>query len=1474
MAIQYYMRAFNTSLSQYVDWVVNDSPDSTGVFSGYPTNQLIGITVNRVVTSKVDNFLKQNQSLGGTDGYYFHVNSYDWRNAVAPISAPNNLVGIAIERGIVTVTPVTDATNTNPIVVTASAPHGLTTGQIVTITGGTGNVAVNGTWPVIVTSSTQFQLIGSVGTGAYTGGGNIFIPRDFSTLTWDQNAAGFPNGVWRFVLNSNGDGTTLGAHQDVKMNSAFLDGYIQFGNDPANSGVVRLSNNTYINSESNPSGTDLQLLGADPLNRIKIGSLTTDLTYMPGSLIVDGYIVHDGTGTNVATTGFIREQNATSIIVFRAQSQLSDIIALSSDAANRVILGDTANGGTLHNTATGNVHQFQVNTAPQFEIGTGFARFTQLVGAPLITQVDAGAGISGQTLTVQSQNAGTGGSFGGFLNLVSGNSGGGATSHGNVNINLGNENNFKATFYPTTNAGADSNTILFNANLLRFGSNQTIATQTNPVIRQDTTSTSSATGQILTLQAQNATGSTSTGGDLHLTSGTGTSTSGRVNIQTGGTTQIIVSPTTIAPGGQVATTGSVIILGNLEVVGTTTTIDTTVVDIIGRVIHGNWSDPVVSPNVGVPSQIVGYSVHRGNSTGFARDGAAWIWTEGAQANGSDGYWRANTIPGDGYGTDNFTIANSTNNVGVQANNFTPSPDPNPVTGTLPGAGGLRTPNNLPVVVSRNVTPTTTITGGPGATLSNLATLPQATINVASTTGFTTAGTLLIFSSAGPQTVTYTGTTGTTFTGASGGTGTLLAGNYVAQTNRATTIAAGSNAVALPQGTINVASTTGFPTSGTIRVVTSVAGVTGQILSVQTVTYTNITGTSFTGCSGGTGTMFTGNSVSSLPIIGNADLVLASTDFGNHAVWGSPNALAGHIFNTPTNTLFDFQVNSVPQIRIQANDTNADGYVEVLEIEPTVSNPRIAQLVRPDFGANAGFNLVLQAQDGQNQTGATTNNAGGRLVLASGSPGTGGSVATSVQGTVDIQTGTSIKLKVFPTFAASAADNNSMLIEESLIRIGPTQNVPRIRQDDTTNASGQSFTLQAQNAATRGGPLLLQSGTGPGSLDGYINLVTGTTVKATFFPTFAVSAVDNNSILLSENKVRFDLTQSVPLIRQDDQTAGTTNGQSLTLQAQNATGATSNGGPLLLRSGTGTGSDGYTDILTGGTLKARFNPTFAVSAADSNTLQLFENIVRFDSTMNVPLIRQDNTVTNGVTGNSLTLQAQNATGTTSTGGALVLTSGTGTTIAGNTQIQTGGVDKIIVHPAFTEFRDTAEALRITPVSAGTTQVTFASTVAAVIVSQTATGSATGATTTVQAQNAATTGGALILTSGTGGTTNGAVNLQAGGVTTASVVTNKFVFNQGRRRNVKTISSAGGTYATLATDDYIAITTLAVPFTINLPATPIVGDEYQIKDATGNAAISNVTIAGNGNNIDGIATFVLSQPYAAVTLTFVGGQWSVS
>ncbi len=84
-------------------------------------------------------------------------------------------------------------------------------------------------------------------------------------------------------------------------------------------------------------------------------------------------------------------------------------------------------------------------------------------------------------------------------------------------------------------------------------------------------------------------------------------------------------------------------------------------------------------------------------------------------------------------------------------------------------------------------------------------------------------------------------------------------------NSSTTVAAGSNGVALPTGTINVASAAGFPTSGYLLIngppgasTTTIVKYTGGNGSSVGGIFTS--GTTFTGCTLGTGTMATGQSV--------------------------------------------------------------------------------------------------------------------------------------------------------------------------------------------------------------------------------------------------------------------------------------------------------------------------------------------------------------------------------------------------------------------------------------------------------------------------------------------------------------------------------------------------------------------------------------------------------------------------------------
>lgn len=90
-------------------------------------------------------------------------------------------------------------------------------------------------------------------------------------------------------------------------------------------------------------------------------------------------------------------------------------------------------------------------------------------------------------------------------------------------------------------------------------------------------------------------------------------------------------------------------------------------------------------------------------------------------------------------------------------------------------------------------------------------------------------------------------------------GTLPFGGPAQQ---ATTVAAGSNTVTLPAATVNVGSTTGFASSGQFTVLSSAGA--------QQISYTGTTGTSFTGCSGGIGTLYTSQKVTQYPVfIANA-----------------------------------------------------------------------------------------------------------------------------------------------------------------------------------------------------------------------------------------------------------------------------------------------------------------------------------------------------------------------------------------------------------------------------------------------------------------------------------------------------------------------------------------------------------------------------------------------------------------------------
>lgn len=106
----------------------------------------------------------------------------------------------------------------------------------------------------------------------------------------------------------------------------------------------------------------------------------------------------------------------------------------------------------------------------------------------------------------------------------------------------------------------------------------------------------------------------------------------------------------------------------------------------------------------------------------------------------------------------------------------------------------------------------------------------------------------------------------------------------------TTIASGSNNVTLPQSTINVTSTTGFASSGILYIYTNSGW--------NVVSYAATSGgTQFTGCSGGTGTLSTGNWVTdgSNRLNGAGGLGTTTLNTGGNA--GSTNSGSAASFTT-------------------------------------------------------------------------------------------------------------------------------------------------------------------------------------------------------------------------------------------------------------------------------------------------------------------------------------------------------------------------------------------------------------------------------------------------------------------------------------------------------------------------------------------------------------------------------------------------
>lgn len=746
---------------------------------------------------------------------------------------------------------ISSATNATPIVITTTSTNALVTGQQVVISGVGGNTAANGTFQITVVTNTTFQLNGTVGNGGYTGGGTVnTTPYQFPLSFTEGNT----------VLAVGNDGYTAA---QISVNAGGSAIFTATTNSPFSGSTTSLTINGATNYQTTiavgSNGVSL------PTSTINVASTTPAATTITAS------------SNNVSLpTATI---NVSSTVGFPSSGY---IFVVTSEGLQQVnytgITATTFTGctGGIGSMTTGNVVNFTF--AP-----SGTINVTTSNGPQLVTYT----GITATTLTGCTGGTGTmstGGAV--FAPIMISTTAGNPNSYPNlgsvvVQSVTGNPNangtwTITTPTYNVTNSFTTGTAISPPSNGLALPQatinavtaapvTTTTGVQTLPLAGASLNVAATATASTTILAASNGTSLPT--GTINATSTTGFPTAGTINVFTtvvsatgGGSNGAVFPQSTIAT---VSTAGFPSTGGTIQVaVGSPTTI---AVGSNGAALPQGTINVASTAGFGAGPGFIFVVTSAGTQL------VAYTSTSGGtQFTGCSGGTGTMSTGGLVYPATAVTYT------GTTATTFT---------GCTGGSGTMFTGGPIgggpfPQAVAYTGTTATTFTG---CTLGTGTMFTGNTINnTGFFTNFPTAGSCYVNTTNGPQLITYTSVTATTLAGVNGGTGNTSAGgsvftayspatNYtsvasgsnglslpqstinVASTVLAsTTIASGSNGQALPQSIINVSSTSGFPAFGVIYVTTS----TGA----QLVSYTGLTGTSFTGCSNGNGTMSTGGSV--------------------------------------------------------------------------------------------------------------------------------------------------------------------------------------------------------------------------------------------------------------------------------------------------------------------------------------------------------------------------------------------------------------------------------------------------------------------------------------------------------------------------------------------------------------------------------------------------------------------------------------
>ena len=238
------------------------------------------------------------------------------------------------------------------------------------------------------------------------------------------------------------------------------------------------------------------------------------------------------------------------------------------------------------------------------------------------------------------------------------------------------------------------------------------------------------------------------------------------------------------------------------------------------------------------------------------------------------------------------------------------------------------------------------------------------------------------------------------------------------------------------------------------------------------------------------------------------------------------------------------------------------------------------------------------------------------------------------------------------------------------------------------------------------------------------------------------------------------------------------------------------------------------------------------------------------------------------GKDTSVSAQSALGIGSTGGNVTISSGTGTSSDGNVIVYTGATARAYFTPTFMAFVTPIIDL-LTPI------VTFDGYQTNPSINQLDQPIAglNGNDLSITSQKSTSptaSGGNLILTGGDGysgdgnNDRHGTIKLFSGPIEAARIIPNKVNFLAGQRLN---LADVGSSPFDIADDDHtLMVDTSTIAITLNLPATPTRGDFYVIKDRNGSASTHNITVSGNGKNIETSGSYTINTNYGFVKVVY--------